>query len=107
MPQLTVSTVATTPKPRLVKLAITPAGEESFSIGALKRQATHYVLKVKIGGVAGVVAPLVGKQPPDLHIWIQEGTAPGLIKAQAPLYSGGPIWLVQLASPTRPRAGGS
>jgi hypothetical protein len=101
--QLTVSMVAATPKPRLVKLAIAPAGEESFSIGASTRQATRYVLKVEIGGVAGVVAPLVGKQPPDIHVWIQGGTAPSFVKMQGPLYSGGPIWVIQLASPVWPR----
>jgi hypothetical protein len=89
--QLTVSMVAATPKPRLVKLAIAPAGEESFSIGGSTHQATRYVLKVEIGGVAGVVAPLVGKQPPDVHVWIQGGTAPGFVKMQGPLYSGGPM----------------
>jgi len=101
--QLTVSMVAATPKPRLVKLVIAPAGEESFSFGASTREATQYVVKVEIGGVAGVIAPLVGKQPPDTHVWIQGGTAPGFVKMQGPLYSGGPIWVIQLASPVWPR----
>ena len=80
------------------------AGEDSFSIGASTRQATRYVLKVEIGGVAGVVAPLVGKQPPDIHVWIQGGgTAPSFVKMQGPLYSGGPIWVIQPASPVWPR----
>ena len=51
-----------------------------FSEGTVRRgilldrrlHATHYVLKVEIGGLAGVVAPLVGKQPPDSHVWIQK-----------------------------------
>ncbi len=81
--QLTLSMVATAPRPRLVKLVISPAGEDSFSIGASTLQATNYVLKLEIGGLAGVVAPLVGKQPPDSHVWIQGGTA------QEPMCSGG------------------
>jgi len=32
--------------------------------------------KVKIGGVAGLVAPLLGKQPPDTHVWVLTGNAP-------------------------------
>jgi hypothetical protein len=48
--QMTVSMVAATPKPRLVKLAITSQGEEPFSIGGSSRKATHYVVKVEIGG---------------------------------------------------------
>lgn len=102
--RLEVSLVATAPKPRLVKLVVTPAGEDPFSFGASTRRATHYVLKVEIGGVAGAIAPLVGKQPPDIHVWVQGGTAPTFVKSQGPLYSGGPIWQVQLASPVWPRA---
>src|SRR5438552_9994470 len=40
----TVSMVAFTPKPRLVKLAVTPLGEEPFSVGGSERKAMHYVL---------------------------------------------------------------
>ena len=58
--QMTVSMVAATPKPRLVKLAIISQGEEPFSIGDSSRKATHYVVKVEIGGAAGLVAPLLG-----------------------------------------------
>jgi CBS domain-containing protein len=28
------------------------------------------VVKVEIGGTAGVIAPLVGKQSPDSHMWV-------------------------------------
>ena len=34
--------------------------------------------RLDIGGFAGLVAPLVGKQPPDSHVWIIEGGGPGL-----------------------------
>src|SRR5258708_31303121 len=63
--QTKVSMVAATPKPRLVKLVITPRGEEPFSVGGARRKATHYVVHVEIGGGAGLVPPIVGKQPPD------------------------------------------
>lgn len=59
-PQTKVSMVAATPKLRLVKLAITPQGEEPFSIGGSSRKATHYVVKAEIGSAAGLVAPLLG-----------------------------------------------
>ena len=57
-PPKTISLVAATPKPRLVKLAITAAGDEPFSTGGTARNATHYVLKVEIGGISGLLAPL-------------------------------------------------
>ena len=74
-----------------MKLAITVAGDESFSTGGAGRKATHYVLKVEIGGIAGLLAPLLGKQPPDSHVWILGGEAPAFVKSEQPLYMGGPI----------------
>ena len=98
----TVGYLAATPKPRLVKLSIAVAGEESFFAGGAGRKATHYVLKVEIGGLAGVVAPLVGKEPPDSHVWILPGEAPAFLKAEQPFYNGGPVWRIELASPVWP-----
>jgi len=101
--QLNLAMVAATPKPRLVKLAITPAGTDPFSIGGSTRHATHYVVKVDLGGVAGLVAPLVGKQPPDSHVWIMRGEAPAFVKSEGPLYPGGPSWRIELVSPVWPK----
>jgi len=101
--QIAVSLVATAPKPRLVKVVIAPVGEDPFTFGAATRQAIHYLLKVEIGGLAGVIAPLLGKQPPDIHVWVQDGTAPTFVKSRGPIYAGGPIWEIRLASPVWPR----
>jgi hypothetical protein len=98
-PPTTVGYVAATPKPRLVKLAMTAAGEESFSIAGTSLKATHYVVKVEIGGISGVVGPLLGKQPPDSHVWILHAEAPAFVKSEQPLYNGGPLWRIELTSP--------
>jgi hypothetical protein len=98
-PPKTVGFVAATPKPRLVKLEITVAGDETFSTGGVSRKATHYVLKPDIGGISGFLAPLVGKQPPDSHVWILNGGAPAFVKAEQQFYLGGPLWRVELVSP--------
>jgi hypothetical protein len=97
-----VSLLAVTPKPRIVKLTITPVGEEPFSVADSSRKAMHYVLKAELGGLTGVVAPLLKKQPPDIHVWILEGEAPAFVKMEGPLYVGGPIWRIELASPVWP-----
>ena len=102
-PKTTVSMVASTPMPRLVKMEITPAGEDSFSIAGSTRKAMRYTVKINIGGISGVVAPIVGKQPPDTHIWIVGGKVPGFLKSEGPLYEGGPIWRIELASPVWPK----
>ncbi len=99
-----VSFVAATPKPRLVKLKIATAADDPFSTAATRRRATHYVLKVDIGGVAGLVAPLVGKEPPDQHVWVLEGEAPAFVKSEATLFMGGPIWRMELVSPVWPKS---
>jgi hypothetical protein len=98
-----VSFVAATPKPRLVKLKISAAGAEPFSTAATARKATHYVLKVDIGGLAGVLAPLLGKEPPDSHVWVLDGEAPAFVKSEASLFLGGPAWRMELVSPVWPR----
>jgi hypothetical protein len=97
--EMKASMVVTTPKPRLVKLAISAQGEDMFVVGGEKRKATHYIVKIEIGGVTGLVAPLLGKQPPDIHVWILRGEAPAFVKSRGPLYSGGPIWQIELESP--------
>jgi hypothetical protein len=62
--------LAAAPKPSIVKLVITPQGEEAFSTGISKHKAVHLVVKVDIGGAAGVIAHLAGKRSPDTHVWI-------------------------------------
>lgn len=98
-PPKTLAMVAATPSPRLVKLELSAAGAEPFSLAGAGQKATHYVLKVDIGGLAGLVAPIVGKQPPDSHVWILGGDAPAFVKSEQPLYLGGPIWRIELVSP--------
>jgi hypothetical protein len=98
-----ISFVAATPKPRLVKLEISVAGQDAFKTGGTSRKATHYVLKVDIGGISGLLAPIVGKQPPDSHVWILGGEAPAFVKAEQPMYLGAPLWRIELASPVWPR----
>jgi hypothetical protein len=100
---VTLSYVAATPKPRLVKLEIAPAAADRFSAGARGRTATHYVVKVDVGGFAGLIAPLIGKQPPDSHVWIMGGDAPAFVRAEQALYVGGPVWRIELTSPEWPR----
>ena len=102
-PPKSLSFVAATPKPRLVKLEVTAAGSERFATGGTGRTATNYRLKVDIGGLSGVLAPLLGKQPPDSHVWILGGEAPAFVKSEQALYLGGPIWRIELVSPVWPR----
>jgi hypothetical protein len=106
-PQIEVPLVVAAPKPRLVKVVVNAQSTEPFSLAGFSREAVHYVAKVEIGGIAGVVAPMVGKQPPNMHIWILGGEAPAFVKSETLSYMGGPMWRTELVSPVWPRASAS
>jgi hypothetical protein len=99
VPQTTVSMVAASSKPRLVKLNISPEGEKTFSVGIISYAAQQFVVKVEVPGVAGVVAPVIGKQPPDIHVWVIKSEAPVFVQFEGPLYQEGPIWRLELTKP--------
>jgi len=102
-PKTIVSMLVATPEPQLVKLEISPLGEDSFTVAGSTSKAMRYVVKVDIGGISGVIAPLIGKQPPDTHVWMVVGNAPGFLKSEGPLFQDGPIWRIELASPVWPK----
>jgi hypothetical protein len=101
-PETIVSMLVLSPKPRVVKLLISPLGEEPFSIAGASRKAIHYEIKIAIGGIAGMVAPLIGKAPPNIQIWVVGGQAPVFVREQGPTYSDGPVMTIELASPVWP-----
>lgn len=100
-PSTTVSYLAAAPKPSIVKLVITAQGEEAFSTSISKHKAIHFVVKVDIGGTAGVIAHLAGKQSPDTHVWVLAGEAPSFVGLEGPYFGEGAIWRIDLVSPVR------
>ena len=101
---LEVSMLVATPKPRLVKLAVSSQPKEPFAIAGTAREALHYAVKIEIGGIAGLVAGWLGKQPPDSHVWILGGESPTFVKSESLSYMGGPLWRTELVAPPWPRA---
>jgi len=85
-----------------VKLAISMRGKERFSVAGAAHEAIHYSIKVELGGVAGVVAPMIGKQPPDIQAWLIGGTAPTFLREVGPLFPEGPIVTIALVGPVWP-----
>lgn len=94
-PETKISYVAPGAKPRLIHLSITPGGTLPFRVGGLRRRATDFRLHVELGGVTGLVAPLIGKAPSDYHIWIMAGNPPAFVREEGQLYEGGPIWRIE------------
>ena len=99
-----IPVLAATPDPRIVTLVIAPRAEDPYSLAGSSRKGMHYEIKIEIGGVAGIVAPMIGKQPPNIQVWIIGGTAPSFLKEQGPLYPDGPVLTMELVSPTWPDA---
>jgi hypothetical protein len=98
----TVSMVVATPNPLVAKLVISKIGEDNYSLVGTTRKAVHYEIKIVLGGVAGFVAPLIGKAPPNIEIWTVTGQAPTFVREQGPIYPDGPVMTIQLISPTWP-----
>ena len=97
--------VAFTPKPRLVKLVMAPDGEERFVLGDTSHRATRYRVKPELEGLAGLIAPLVGKDPQDVFVWVMGGSAPAFLKFEGPLFQGGAVCRMELVSPRWPGKG--
>ncbi|MBV8809363.1 MAG: delta-60 repeat domain-containing protein [Acidobacteriaceae bacterium] len=97
--ELKVSYLAGGSKPRVVKLSATPDGEDTFRVGGAIRDSKKYKIHVEIGGVMGIVAPLIGKQPPDIEMWVTAREVPTFLKMRGPLYENGPIWSTEIAAP--------
>jgi hypothetical protein len=97
-PGITVGFVICTPKPRLISLAVTPDGVRTVRIGGVRRKATDFRIQIELGGVASVIAPLLGKQPKDVHLWILGGDAPVFIRETGQFYGGAPVWRVEQTS---------
>jgi hypothetical protein len=96
--------LAFTPKPRVVRLEVSAAGQDAFSLGSSTLRATHFVVHPELGGVTGVIAPLVGKEPPDMHIWTLFTDVPAFVRFEGSLYSGGPTWRIEYISPRWPES---
>ena len=78
-------------------------GRFAFSSGGATVRALRYTVHVHLGGTTGAVAPLVGKEPPDTHIWITGGKAARFLKSEGPLFVDGPVWRIEVTVPALPK----
>jgi len=97
--QTTVSFVAASAKPRVVKWNILPGPEKTIKVGFMTQKTQHYVVKTTIQGPAGAIAPLIGKQPPDIHVWLVKSEAPTFVEFEGPLSQDNPVWRIELIAP--------
>ncbi len=103
--EMKASYLAGSPKLRVVHLVVRPEGDQSFRMGSLRRSTAIYRIHIDLGGFAGTIAPMMGKQPSDVRIWIMGGEVPTFIKMQGAFFLGGPIWTASITTPTLPDDG--
>jgi len=97
-----VSYVLPTSKPRLATLAISRAGEDTYTLGGERQTAKKLEIKIELGGIAGLIAPVIGKEPKPSTAWMADGKVPMFIRIQTQFYEGGPLWTIQQTAPAWP-----
>jgi hypothetical protein len=76
---------------RLIQLLITPEGEQPFHMGEQSLKATVFRIHPELGGIVGVIARLIGLQPKDVFVWVQEGEEPAVVRIAGQLGGYGPV----------------
>src|SRR5882757_6652661 len=61
---------------RLIRILISPEGEQPFHSTGQTRRAMVFRIHPELGGIVGVIASLIGLQPKDVTVWVLEGDEP-------------------------------
>jgi len=76
---------------RLIHILISPEGEQPFHLTGQTLKATVFRIHPELGGVVGLIAPLIGLQPKDVMVWILEGEEPAVVRIVGQLGGHGPV----------------
>ena len=76
---------------RLIRILISPEGEQPFNLGGQTLKATVLRIHPELGGIVGVIAPLIGLQPKDVMVWVLEGEEPAVVRIVGQLGGYGPV----------------
>jgi hypothetical protein len=91
------------PKPRLIEMEWSWEGEDEVLLGGRAMKTMRSLVKLKIGGLAGAIASLVGKSPPDLRYWFVTGDVPAFVKFEGAMFLNGPVWRLELTAVDWPK----
>jgi hypothetical protein len=97
----TVTFLAFTPGPEVIKLELLFMGEQSVQIGEVSRKALHYVFKPDMGMIRELLGKITGKLPAHFQYdcWILADEVPSFVQFEGPLQLMGPILRIELVSP--------
>jgi len=76
---------------RLIRLLISPQGEQLFRTTGQALKANVFRIHPELGGIVGVIAPLIGLQPKDVMVWVLEGEEPAVVRIVGQLGGYGPV----------------
>jgi hypothetical protein len=83
------------PEPRLIEMEWSWEGEDDVLLGGRAMKTMRSLVKLKIGGLTGVVASLVGKSPPELRYWLVTGDVPAFVRFEGAMFLNGPVWRLE------------
>jgi len=94
----TVHMAVFTPEPRLLEMEWSWEGQDEVRLGGRAMKTMRSLVKLKIGGLTGVVASLIGKSPPDLRYWLVTGDVPAFVRFEGAMFLNGPVWRLEITT---------
>jgi hypothetical protein len=76
---------------RLIHILISSEGEQQFHTEGQILKAAGFRIHPELGGIVGVIAPLIGLQPKDVMVWVLEGEEPAVVRIVGQLGGYGPV----------------
>jgi hypothetical protein len=76
---------------RLIRILISPEGEQPFQKTGQTFKATVFRIHPELGGILGVIAKLLSLQPKDVMVWVLEGEKPAVMRVVGQLGGSGPV----------------
>ncbi len=76
---------------RLIRILISPEGEQPFQRAAQTLKATVFRIHPELGGFLGMIAMLLNLQPKDVMVWVLEGEKPAVMRIVGQLGGSGPV----------------
>jgi len=76
---------------RLIRILISPEGEQPFQKAGQTLKATVFRIHPELGGILGMIATMLGLQPKDVMVWVLEGKEPAVMRVVGQLGGSGPV----------------
>jgi hypothetical protein len=99
----TVRLAVFTPEPRLIEMEWSWEGADEVLLGGRALKTMRSLVKLKIGGLTGMIASLIGKSPPDGRYWLVTGDVPAFVRFEGAMFLNGPVWRLEMTTVQWPK----